>query len=205
MKKLFSMDNPFMKALSVAADLLILNIFTVLLCLPVVTMGPAMIAMNDIVIHMVRGEEGYTIRPYFRSFKANFKYGAFISLIIAVAAALLYFDYLAASTYIPLMKVPIIAIGVILLALLFYALALFARYDNTFGATLKNAGILAVANFPRTLFMVICAVGLWVVSINFPKIGVPVLILFGFSLPCYVNILLLNGVFRKLDGEVPKK
>ena len=27
-------------------------------------------------------------------------------------------------------------------------------------------------------------------------------ILFGFSLPCFVNILLLNGVFRKLDGDV---
>ena len=199
------MDNPFMKTLSVAADLLILNIFTVVLSLHVVTMGPAFIAMNDIVIRMVRGEEGYTIKPYFKSFKENFKNGAFMSLILAVAALLLYFDYLAASAYIPIMKAAIIAIGVIVLAFTFYAFALFARYENTFKATLKNSAILAVINFPRTLFMVICAVGLWVVSVNFPRIGVPVLLLFGLSLPCYVNILLLNGVFRKLDGEEPEK
>ena len=27
----------------------------------------------------------------------------------------------------------------------------------------------------------------------------------GLSLPCFVNILLLNGVFRKLDGDVDEE
>jgi uncharacterized membrane protein YesL len=62
-----------MKALTVAADLLILNLLTLVLSLPLITLGPAVTAMNDIVIHIVRGEEGYTVKPYFQSFKANFK------------------------------------------------------------------------------------------------------------------------------------
>jgi hypothetical protein len=49
--------------------------------------------------------------------------------------------------------------------------------------------------------MVVCSIGLWLLCINFYKFGIPVLLLFGLSLPCYVNILLLNGVFRKLDGD----
>lgn len=201
MQKIFSMENPVMKALTIVADLLILNILTVVLSLPLITIGPAFAALNDITIRLVRGEEGYIIKPFFHAFKANFKKGVLISLILIGAAGILYLDYLAAVTFIPELKVAIIAIAVILLAISFYVFALQARYENTLGATLKNAALLAVGNFPRTLFMVICAVGLWLVCIHFYRIGTPVLILLGLSLPCYVNIMLLNAVFRKLEGE----
>ena len=201
MKKLFSLDNPLMKALSIAADLLILNLLTVVMCIPIVTIGPAVTAMNDIVIHMVRGEEGYTIGPFFQSFKANFKKGLLMSLVVVLAAGFLVVDYLAVRAYMPEMKVVIIALSVIVLAVAFYAFGLQARYENTFAATWKNAAILSVGYFPRTLFMVVCAVGLWLVCIHFYQFGIPVLLMFGFSLPCFVNILLLNGVFRKLEGE----
>lgn len=205
MKKIFSSDNPLMKALSIAADLLILNILTIVLSIPIVTMGAAVTAMYDIVIRIVRGEEGYTVKPYFQAFKANFKKGTLLGLIVVGAGVLLYFDYLAAETYIPIMKAGVAAIGVIVLATAFYAFALLARYENTFGATLKNALILMVGNFPRTLLMVICAVGLWVICINFTQFGIPVLLLFGLSLPCFVNSTLLNGVFHKLDGDLEKE
>ena len=205
MKKLFSMKNPLMKALSIAADLLLLNILAVICSIPVITIGPSITAMHNIVIRIVRGEEGYTVRPFFDAFKANFKKGMLLSVIIIVAAAVLYFDYLAALVYIPILRAGIIAIGVIVLAILFYAFALLARYENTFKATMKNAVLLAIANFPRTLFMVVCSIGLWLVCIHFYQIGIPVLMMFGLSLPCYVNILLLNGVFRKLEGDDEKE
>lgn len=203
--RLFSADNPLMKALAVAADLMLLNLLTVIVSIPVVTLGAAFTAMNDITIRIVRGEEGYIIRPFFRAFADNFKRGVLISLILAGSAAFLYFDYLAALTYIPELKVAIIAIAVIILAISFYLFALQARYENTFRATLKNAAVLSVGYFPRTLAMVVCSVGLWLVCIHFYQFGIPVLLLFGLSLPCYVNILLLNGVFRKLEGDVPEE
>jgi uncharacterized membrane protein YesL len=204
-KKIFSSENPIMKALAIAADLLILNIFTIILSLPLITMGAAVTAMNDIVIHIVRGEEGYTVKPYFRAFVSNFRNGTFLGLILIGAAALLYFDYLAAEVYIPIMKVGIVAIGVILLAIAIYAFALFARYENTFRGTLKNAAVLMIGSFPRTLIMVVCTIGLWVICLNFTNLGIPVLLLFGLSLPCYVNCLLLNGIFKKLDGDDKKE
>ena len=205
MKKLFKMDTPLMKALTIAADLLMLNIATLIVSIPIITIGPALTAMHDIVIHIVRGEEGYIIRPFFQSFAANFKKGVLLSLILIACAGFLYFDYLAALTYIPVMRAGIIAIGVIVLAISFYAFALLARYENTFKATLKNAVILAIANFPRTLFMVVCSVGIWVLCIHFYNFGYPILLMFGFALPCYVNVLLLNGVFHKLDGDEDEK
>jgi len=204
MKKLFSMDNPLMKALTIAADLLLLNLLTAVISIPVITMGPAMIAMHEIVIHIIRGEEGYIIQPFFKAFAANFKKGALMSLILAVAGGILYVDYYAAVTFIPAMKVIVIAVGIIFLAISLYVFALFGRYENTFRATWKNAVLLAIGNFPKTLFMILCSVGLWIVCIHFYKFGIPILLMFGFSLPCYVNILLLNDVFRKLEGDEPE-
>lgn len=199
MRKIFDDENPVMKALAVAADLLVLNILTLLCCLPVVTAGPALTAMNDILIHMVRKEEGYIIKPYFRSFAANFKKGLVMGLLFLAAAALLYFDYLAALTYAPMLRYGIAAIAVILFAVATYAFALLSRYENMLGATLKNAVKLAVGFFPRTLGMVVFAAAFWVLAIRFYRIGAPLLLLFGLTLPGYVSVLLMNGIFPQIE------
>lgn len=200
MKRIFDMDNPFWKALAVAADLLILNLLTLLCSLPILTAGAAFTAMNDVVVHMVRQEEGYVAKPFFRSFAANLKKGTLLWVLLLVAAALLYFDYLAAVVYVPALRIPIAAMAVIVLAIAMYAFALLARYENTLFGTLKNAVTLAVGFFPRTLGMVVFAIGLWFVSLRFYRIGAPILLLFGLSLPCYICILLMNGIFEKLEN-----
>ena len=199
MRKIFDMDNPFMRALSVAADLIVLNVLTLLCSLPVVTAGAAFTAMNDLLIHMVRGEEGYIVKPFFRSFAGNFKKGTLLGLLLLAAAAILYFDYLAALTYMPPLRLGIAAIAVILLAFSLYAFALLSRYENTLGRTLKNAAALAVGCFPRTALMTVTWVGIWLLCFRFFRVGAPVLLLFGFSLPCYVSALLFKDIFDKID------
>lgn len=199
MKKLFDMDNPLMRTLSTAADLLTLNILTLVLSLPLVTMGPAVIAMNDIVLRMVRSEETYIVKPYLRAFRDNFKQGALMSLLVLAAAALLYVDYVAAIATIPMLRIVSFAVAVIVYALFLYTFALLARFENSIRATLKNAAALSVGFFPRTLAMVVFAVGFWLGGFRFYRFGIPLLLMFGLSLPCYVKHLLLNSVFRKLE------
>ena len=201
MKKIFDMDNPFMQALSVAADLLAMNVLALLCCLPVITAGAGLTAMNDLAIHLTRQEETYLVKPFFRSFSDNWKQSTLLWLIFLAAAAILYFDYHAAAVYAPLLRYPIAAIGILLLALMIYAFALQARYENTIGGTLKNAVSLAIAYFPRTLGIVVFTLAFWLLAIHFYRFGIPVLVLFGLSLPCYVGSLLLRGVFEKLEKE----
>ena len=199
MKKLFDMDNPVMQALSVAADLLILNILTLICSLPVITTGPAFTAMNDICLRITRGEDCYTVKGFFRSFAANFKKGVLAGILFIACAVFLYFDHMAATAYIPVMRYGILALGVLVSAVAFYTFPLLARYENTLGNTLKNAAILAVGYFPRTLLMAISSIALWLLCLRFFRIGGPILLMFGLSLPCYINALLLKGVFNKLD------
>ena len=67
--------------------------------------------------------------------------------------------------------------------------------------TLKNAVILAIGFFPRTLLMLMFTVGFWLACITFIRLMAPVLFLFGISLPCYVSCMLLGEVFRKLEDK----
>ena len=199
MKKFFDMESPFMRALSVTADLILLNLLTILCSLPVVTLGASLTAMNDVLIRIVRGEEGYVVKGFFRAFAGNFKKGTLLGLLVLLCAALLWFDYRAAAAYIPPLRVGIIAIAVISLAVAYYAFPLLARYENTFGAMLKNAVSLSILHFPRTLAMIAFTAVFWLASLQFASIGAPLLLLFGFSLPCYVNALLMKKVFDSLE------
>ena len=201
MRKIFDMDNPLMRALSVAADLLVLNLLVMLCCLPVFTAGAGFTAMNLVLLRQVRGEEGYLLRPFFRAFAENFKKATLLWLIILAALLFVAADYLAASALVPTLRVLIVAVGVLVLAWAMYAFALLCRYENSLGKTMKNAAALMVAFFPRTLGMVAFTGGFWLLALKFPSIGAPLLVMFGLSLPCYVALFLLNGVFDKLEGN----
>ena len=201
MKKLFDMNHPLMVALGIAGNLIVVNLLTLVLCIPLFTMGPALTAMNRIMIPIVNDEAASIVSSYFRAFKENLKKGFLMGLVLIGVMILLLCHYLAVVALIPVLRVVTYAMAIIALAVFFYAFALLARYENTVGNTLKNAVLLAVSNFPRTLFMVVFAVALWTVCIVFYRIGPPLLFMFGLSLPCYMNVLLLGDVFQRIEGE----
>ena len=78
--------------MSRVADLIILNLLCIVCCIPVVTIGPSIAAMFSVTLKMVRNEESYIVRGFFKSFKQNLKQGIVINLIMLAAALLLYFD-----------------------------------------------------------------------------------------------------------------
>ena len=205
MKWFFDMDNPVMRTLSLAADLIVLNLLTALCSLPVITAGAALTALFDQCIRLVRDEDNSVAKGFFRAFRANFKTGTLLWLLFLAAGLLLWLDNLAAAAAVPVMRVGIAALALLGLALLFYAFGLLARYENTVRGTLKNAVALAVACFPRTLGMLLFAVGLWLVCVMFFRIGTPILLMFGLSLPVYFSALLLTGVFSRLESSGSKE
>jgi len=93
MGKLFNLDSPVFSFLNKAADLIWLNILTFICCIPVVTIGASMTALNYVVLKMVRNEEGYITRSYFKSFKQNFKQATVIWLIVLAVIMVLAGDF----------------------------------------------------------------------------------------------------------------
>ena len=71
--KIFNPDSPFMVVLSRIADLILINIFTLILCIPIVTGGAAITAGYYTLLKIRRDEDSGTTKLYFGSFKENFK------------------------------------------------------------------------------------------------------------------------------------
>lgn len=199
LKKFFDMDNPVMQALSTTADLLVLNMLALLCCLPVVTAGAAWTALHDVIHKIVLHEETYPYRMFIPSFRANLKKGIPLGLLFIGAACVIILNYYAASATLPPFRFLSAALLLLLLAIGNYAFALTARFENTLAETLKNAVRLAIGYFPRTLWMVVFETAVYVGCIHFFTIGVPLLFLFGLSLPCYVCAVLYSPVFKQLE------
>lgn len=199
--RIFDMENPVMRALGAVCDLLVLNLLTILCSLPVVTVGAALTALDDVTLRIVRREDDGVVKGYFRAFRANLKKGVALGLIFLLAAVVLYVDYSIAAALAPVLRVAVVAAALIVGAVALYAFALLARYENTLLQTLKNAATLSVAFFPRTLGLLVFTVALWLLCLYFFQIALPVLLMFGLSLPAYIGALLFNGVFQTIEND----
>ena len=141
------------------------------------------------------------MKDYFRAFVSNFKKATRLWLMVLAAIAVLIFDYISAAAMFPGFIPVVAALGLIVMVISFYAFGLLARYENSLGITLKNAAMLAIGYFPKTLGMVIFSVVFWLGSIQYFHVAGPILLMFGLSLPIYVNAILMNGIFMKLESK----
>ena len=80
---IFDEGSPVLRFLNRVTDLLVLNLLALLMCLPVVTVGASLTAMHYVLLKLVRDEEGYIAKSFFRSFKRNFLQATVIWLIFA--------------------------------------------------------------------------------------------------------------------------
>lgn len=143
MDRFFNMDNKFFTFMSRVADLIILNLLCIVCCIPVVTIGPSIAAMFYVTLKMVRNEESYIVRGFFKSFKQNLKQGIVINLIMLAAALLLYFDIsICRSTPGTIGKVLMVLFMMILvvyLMIFLYIYPVLAKFYNTIKNTFTNA------------------------------------------------------------------
>ena len=86
---LFNYDNPVWRFIGKLGDLIILNILWMITSIPIVTIGASITALYYVTLKLVRDEDGYTIKSFFKSFKENFKQSTIIWLIMLVIGLLL--------------------------------------------------------------------------------------------------------------------
>ena len=201
LNRIFDMDNPLMRALGAICDLLVLNLLTALCALPVVTLGASFAALYDVLLRIVRREDSGVVKGFFRALRGNLKAGVPMGLLFLLAGAVLFVDYNLAAALAPMLRVAVVSAALIVGAVAPYAFALLARYENTLAQTLKNAATLSVAYFPRTLGLLVFTVALWLLCLQFFTIALPVLLMFGLSLPAYIGALLFDPVFQKLENK----
>lgn len=95
----FGLDGKLFKGLTKAGDFIILAVITVLFCVPVITIGAALTAAFYSGIKLVRDEESYVYKDFWKSFKMNFAQGFLLELIHVVIGFLLFVDLRASAQW----------------------------------------------------------------------------------------------------------
>lgn len=205
MNKLFDMDSPVMRFLNRVGDLLILNIMMIICCIPIITAGAAYTAMHYVILKMIRGEEGYLIKGFFKSFVRNFKQATLTWLLMLLIMAIFIgdafiFSYSGVVFPKPLV-ITVIAVAIIMLLVSMYIFPLLARFDNTIRNTIKNAALLAIANLPKTLLMALFYALPFIIG-YFSTYSYIFIFMFGISLPAYGAAWLYSNIFKKFEPEI---
>lgn len=204
MDKIFDMDSPVMRFLNRVADLLILNFLMIACCLPIITVGAAFTAMHYVLLKIVRDEEGYLIRGFFKSFVANFKQATilwFIMLLVTIVyiGDILIFRY--STFHFPrAVTIAVAVIAILCLMTAVYVFPLQARFENSIKNTLKNAMLIAFANLPKTITMMVFY-ALPLIILRFSTYSLVFLIMFGISAPAYGAAWLYSGIFKKFEPK----
>ena len=202
MGKLFDLDSPVMTFLSKMADLIILNFLTIICCLPIITIGASVTAMHYVALKIVRNEECYIMKAFFKSFKQNFKQATLMWLIMVafIVVYILDFCVLKFSTVVlpGWVRVLLLAVGLVAVFATKHAFPLLAKFDNTIGKTFKNSLLVGVMILPKTILMMLMSIVPLAIAIYFPA-AMPVVIMFGVSGPALFNAWLYNKTFKKFE------
>lgn len=204
MGKLFDMESPVMRFLGRVGDLLILNIMVMICCIPIITVGAAYTAMHYVLLKIVRGEEGYLVKGFFKSFVRNFKQATLLwllmLLVIGIFAGDIFIFSYSGVVFSRVVVIAVMAVAAILLLVSIYIFPVLARFDNTIKNTLRNAALLAFINFPKTILMAVFY-ALPLVIGYFSPYSYIYLFMFGISLPAYGAAWLYSGIFKKYEPE----
>ena len=204
MDKFFDLDSPIMRCLSKVADIVWLNILTVVCCIPIITVGAALTAQHYVVLKMVRNEEGYITRSFFKSFKMNFRQATCIWLIFFVFIMMFLGDiyiFLYSTIEFPRFIMIIVCAMAIIVAIVgVYVFPVLSKFDNTVKNTILNSFKIALISLPKTILMLVIyalPIVLAVISLRL----LPIVVLFGCSGTAYLCAMLYNGVFKKFEPE----
>lgn len=211
MKGFFSYDSGFFRVLDKIGSLFVLNMLTLLCSIPLITIGAAFTALYYVTMKMVRDEETYVTKDYFRSFKQNFIQSTVIWLVLLVTGGILVFDYrlmaLNREILAPARVIMILTLsgGVFLAVEQAYVFPVLAKFYNTTGQTMKNAFIMGIRHFPKTVVIIFInlvfpAITLVGLLRNGKSLLAPLYICLGFAVTAYANSFIFVKIF---DQYIP--
>ena len=203
MRGLLNFDGPLMSGLTKVMTLIMINSVWVILCLPVITAGPATTAFYYTIQKNIKYNRGYAFQCFWDSFKENFRQSFLAGLLIISLMAVLFMDYgalkvLTANGVVPEGFEAILYImGAMVLVYAMWLFAYIARFENTMGMLFKNAVILTVANLPYSFLIFIlgalAALIIWLVP--------PALLIMPAVAIWFASIFMEKAFFKNMTEE----
>lgn len=201
-------DSPVITAGIKLTNLLILNLYWIIGCLPVITIGVSTIAAYTVTLKMVEDREGSSMTVQFwKAYVKNLKHGVPLSLILLAGCGSIWADVKMIQNHTG-DSMGLLTAGILLLLLLvlhfLYLFPLEARYQNSLLTGISNARGIFLCNLGRSLGLtgILLVEFLLVTQLNTPLrtfsiIFLPILMIYTVSKAAF-------PMFRKLEETAGK-
>ena len=202
-------DTPAAVFLRLMADLMIVNIITVICSFGVITMGASLSAMYAVLFQRERDEGTVAvISTFFKAFVKNFLKATALELIVVLVVGVAAGDFWFAMNAEQPIRTLYVAVGTIiaLLALILFIMAFPQQsiYRNTLFNYLKNSLVLAMCAPGQTLLALAAWIVPWYFAITVQEVltsfGV-IYMVWGLALPAWCTVKLLKKVFDRTKQE----
>lgn len=209
MKLFFNPKSKMYRFLAKVVDLFLLNILFIATSIPLVTIGPSLLALNTVTMKMAMDEDsGMIVSYYLSAFKENAKRGFQLSAVLAVSAGLVYVSGYCLN-FLQDSSVFIGLVGIILLLIIIGILFLFlfpynARYQDGLLHSMKTSLQIAALNWQKTLLVIGClfVYGLLLTWNNlFFALGTLLFLFVGFSTVAFFVCKQLFPIFIQYETE----
>lgn len=200
---IFDPDSKFSQIMETIFDYAKLGLLVFVLSIPVVTAGAAATAAMSVGMKIVRGEAPTLWKPFWRSFRENFKQTVPLVFLCVAFFGLLSLDWWYAMKMESTVGIRLLRVGTFIAAVLgamitLYIFPILARYRLNNRQIIRNAAVYAIINFPKNLLaIVILLIG--AVLMDYAVALLPVIVL---AIPSvmirYMSVVCVSS-FRKSE------
>lgn len=163
MGNFFNLDNPFFRFMGKVFDVIMLSVVFIVVCIPVITIGPALSALYYSSVKAIRRDRSYPVREFFKAFKRDFRQSFFVGFFLMLFGIIIYVDTRFAIEYIKTgltnLRYIYLIIGIVISFIAVYIFPLISRFSLKTLQLFKLAFYLAIRHFLTTLVSVILLLG----------------------------------------------
>ncbi|MEQ2456232.1 YesL family protein [Flavonifractor hominis] len=174
-RSFFSPDNVLFRFLDKLVDLVMLSIFWLACCVPLVTIGPATAALYRTVVRCLRQNALNSWGVFFRTFRDNLRVGTLATLPVLAVALLLAFlhgllyQIAAVSLTGQILYYAYCVFLLLPIGMACYLFPVLSQFAFQVSSLLVTCAKLAIAHLPFTLMLaIITVISVWLCSVFFP-------------------------------------
>lgn len=195
---LFSLNSPFARGINKLVMMLYVGILWFLCSLPILTMGAATAALFEVLLQVVKDQEGYIARRFFQAFRGNLKQGLQLGVPLVLAQIVFAFDFFYYSLFwgegYQVQTIVFAVLSLLVLALFPFVFAAMAKFGNTASGHFRMA-VTIMVRCPGWTVAVLAIQALTVFLIWF-FVYFPALFIMGIS--GYLEAVIIDHVFQGL-------
>ena len=208
MSRFFTPDNHVMEFIAKIFDLVILNLIFIFSCVPIITIGASTSALSYVTLKMVRGEDPYIWRNFWKSFRQNFKQGTLVwifSILIFIFLGMDFYIINSQNTSLfAVVRILLWIVCAVALSVFLYVFPVISHFVCTTKQALKNALLMTFGHLPYTLMMLALAGLLLFLCSSSSKLFAMIVVLSGicgFSVVSFVYSIMFDRIFQKYESE----